>query len=63
MFDLCKLKFELSKDFDMKDLGEARKILGIKIERDKKGEKLWLSQGSYVEKVFERFEMNKSKPI
>lgn len=32
MSELSKLKSELSKEFDMKDLGEARKILGIKIK-------------------------------
>ena len=63
MFELNKLKSELSKEFDMKDLREDRKIIGIEIKRYKKNKKLWLSQGSYVEKVIDRFEMDKSKPI
>ena len=34
-----KLKVLLSCEFEMKDLGEARRILGMKIERDRvKGE-------------------------
>jgi len=42
-----KLKKELSKSFDMKDLGPAQLILGMKITRDRKAKKLWLSQEKY----------------
>lgn len=38
-----ELKRELSKFFAMKDLGSAKHILGMKISRDRKNEKLWLS--------------------
>ena len=38
-----KLKIELSKTFDMKDLGSAKRILGMEILRDRKACKLWLS--------------------
>ena len=38
-----KLKRELSKSFAMKDLGPAKQILGMKIVRDRKKKKLWLS--------------------
>ena len=34
---------ELSKTFDMKDLGSAKRILGMEILRDRKARKLWLS--------------------
>ena len=34
------LKEELNKSFAMKDLGPAKQILGIKITRDRKNEKL-----------------------
>ena len=33
----------LKKTFDMKDLGNAKRILGMEILRDKKAGKLWLS--------------------
>ena len=33
--EICKLKARLSKDFEMKDLGEAKKILGMEIARDR----------------------------
>ena len=37
------LKEELSKSLAMKDLGSTKQILGMKITRDRKKEKLWLS--------------------
>ena len=44
--DSCKidkLRRELSKSFAMKDLGSAKQTLGMKICRDRKNRKLWLS--------------------
>ena len=58
-----KLKMELSKKFDMKDLGSAKCILGMEILRDRKAEKLWLSQKRYIERMLERFNMKNSKPV
>jgi len=58
-----RLKEELSKSFAMKDLGPARQILGMKISRDRKNGRLWLSQESYIEKVLDRFNMSKAKPV
>ncbi|CAN1285750.1 Retrovirus-related Pol polyprotein from transposon TNT 1-94, partial [Linum perenne] len=34
--EIDKLKVQLSKEFEMKDLGEAKKILGMEIKRDRK---------------------------
>ena len=48
---------ELSKTFDMKDLGSAKHILGVEILRDKKADKLWLSPERYIEWMLERFNM------
>jgi len=42
--EIDRLKAQLSKEFEMKDLGEAKKILGMEINRDKERAKLWLSQ-------------------
>lgn len=39
-----KLKSMLGKKFDMKDLGLAKKILGMEIHNDKRSRRLWLSQ-------------------
>ena len=50
-----KLKEELSKSFDMKDLGPANQILGVQLVRDRKSKKLWLPQERYVQRVLEKF--------
>ena len=54
-----KLKAQLKKKFDMTDLREAKKILGIKITRDRGSDRLWLSQENYILKVLKRFNMTK----
>ena len=56
-----KLKMELSKTFNMKDL--AKHILGMDILRDKKAAKLWWSPERYIEWMLERFNMKNSKPV
>ena len=63
MFEINRLKAQLARTFDMKDLGVANQILGMQIHRDRKNGKLWLSQKKYVEKILQRFGMNKVKPI
>ncbi|KAK3039791.1 hypothetical protein RJ639_027104 [Escallonia herrerae] len=60
---ILHLKKLLSREFDMKDLGSAKKILGMEIHRDRKAGKLWVTQKSYVEKVLERFSMLNAKPV
>ena len=45
----------------MKDLGEARYVLGIQIIRDRNKKLLALSQASYIDKVLARFSMQNSK--
>ena len=47
----------------MKDLGTAKQILGMRISRDRRQKKLWLSQEVYVEKAVKRFNMDNAKPL
>ena len=47
----------------MKDLGVAKKILRMEINRDRVLGRLWLSQHSYVKRVLEKFNMDNAKPI
>ena len=47
----------------MKDLGAAKKILGMKITRDRKSGLLFLSQQNYVKKVLQRFNMQDAKAV
>lgn len=49
------MKDLLKVEFDMKDLGGAKKILGIEISRFKDKRILVLSQKSYLDKVLKRF--------
>ena len=44
MEDIEELKRSLSAEFEMKDLGAARKILGVEIYRDRTKKKLFFSQ-------------------
>ena len=54
------VKVWLSIQFDMKDLGEASHILGIKLMRDRQKGMLDLSQAAYIDQVLIRFSMQDS---
>ena len=56
------MKQFLSKNFDMKDKGEASYVIGIKIHRDRSRGILGLSQETYINKVLERFRMKDCSP-
>ena len=61
--DLKKVKvtkFLFSNKFDMKDVGEADVISGIKISRDKNN--IMLFQLHYVEKILNKFNQNDCVP-
>jgi hypothetical protein len=58
-----ELKAQLAREFDMKDLGPANKILGMQIHRDRSKRKIWLSQKNYLKKILRRFNMQDCKPI
>ena len=53
----------LSFNFEMKDMGEADYILGVKILRDRSKKLLGLSKQTYIKKVLEHFQMHNRKPI
>ena len=57
------VKAKLQKEFEMKELGNARRILGMEIERDKKNETLFLSQKSYIQKILQRYNMFDSRSM
>ena len=44
-----KLKEEMSKSFDMKNLGPTCQISHMQVRNDRNGKKLKLSQDKYVE--------------
>ena len=55
--DIRRVKTQLSREFEMKDLGAENKILVMEILRDRQTGKLYLSQKGYIEKVLNRFNM------
>ncbi|KAL9293532.1 putative RNA-directed DNA polymerase [Arabidopsis thaliana] len=70
MCDIQRLKDLLSAEFEIKDLGAAKKILGaakkilgMEILRDRNQNKLFLSQKGYIQKVLNRFGMLSAKPV
>ncbi|KAL0553776.1 hypothetical protein IC582_007680 [Cucumis melo] len=56
---LCQTKEFLFKNFEMKDMGEASYVIGIEIFRDRTHGLLGLSQKAYINKVLEKFKMDK----
>jgi hypothetical protein len=60
---ISDFKSQLSAQFEMKDLGAARYILGMEISRDRSNRKLWLSQSKYVKSVLDRFSMADCRPL
>ena len=48
-----ELKVQLSNEFEMKDLGEAKRILGMEIGRDKKNGRICLTRMAYLKKVLQ----------
>lgn len=54
---LCEVKQFLLNNFDMKDLGEASYVIGIKIHKERTRGILGLSQETYINKVLDRFWM------
>ena len=62
MREINNLNTRLSASFEMKDLGPAKQILGMKISRDRSAGTLNLSQELYIEKVLSRFRVNDAKP-
>ncbi|KAH9687674.1 hypothetical protein KPL70_014852 [Citrus sinensis] len=61
--EIDKLKVLLNSEFEMKDLGYARKILGMEIRRNRSKGIMFLSQEKYLRKVLETFDMSKAKPV
>jgi len=51
----------LSSNFEMKDMGEASYVLGVKIIRDCTKRILGLTQETYFKKMLERYHMQDSK--
>ena len=51
----------LSSNFEMKDMGEANYILGVKIVRDHAKRLLGLSQDTYIKRMLKCYHMQDNK--
>ena len=59
-----QIEGSIEQGVKMKDLGEAKKILGMEIARDRQRGTLFLTQKQYLKKVLQRFSMSeKTKPV
>ena len=56
-------KFCLGSKFEMKDMGPANYVLGIRISRDRDSKLIYLDQENYLEKVLKRFKMEDCRPV
>ena len=63
MDEMATLQSKLNYTFDMKDLGNANCILGMRIMRDRQKRLLYLSQTEYIDKVLKRFNMEGGKTV
>ena len=63
MEEIIRLKEQLGSAFEMKNLGAAKRILGLEISRDRPNRKLFLSQKEFAGKVIRRFGMEKAKIV
>ncbi|KAL8106789.1 hypothetical protein AgCh_023527 [Apium graveolens] len=55
MREINRLKRQMFEEFEMKDMGAAKQILGMSIIRDRTESTLKLSQEKYVEKLLQKF--------
>ena len=58
---LMDLKQKLRQQFEMKDLGESKILLGMDISRDLEAGTLSISQSRYAQKIIERFGMGSAR--
>ena len=61
MREINRLKRQMSEEFEMKDMGAAKQILGMSIIRDRSEGTLKLSQEKYIGKLLEKFSIQDAK--
>ncbi|KAK3033577.1 hypothetical protein RJ639_032425 [Escallonia herrerae] len=63
MSDIKGLKEQLKREFEMKDLGVVKRILGMEIQRDRPAGILYLSQKKYIERTIVTLSTTKAEYI
>jgi hypothetical protein len=59
---IAEFKKQLSKIFQMNDLGPVTYFLGVRIIRDRKNRTIQLIQDAYIRKIIGRYKLEDSKP-
>lgn len=57
------LKNDLSSEFEMKDMGDVKRVLGIDIIGDRNQGTIFMTQQRYLEKVLSRYGMSSAKSV
>ncbi len=60
---LEEIKSRLSKVFKVKDLGEPKVFLGMKMTRDRETRTMTITQEEYIEKILQRFNLENCNPV
>jgi Reverse transcriptase (RNA-dependent DNA polymerase) len=60
---ITDMKAELRKHFTITDLGEAKQIVGLELDRDMEAGTLKIKQTLYIKKILEKFGMTDSHPV
>ncbi len=58
-----RVKTELTSAFSMSDIGPISFYLGLRIDRDRERRTIKLSQPAYIEKVLEKFHLDKANSV
>ena len=59
---LQEIKGDFSKKFDIKDLGELKYFLGMKVVQDKGNNYIWIGQPAYTKNLLKSYGMQDSNP-
>ncbi len=63
MSQIEEFKARISQEFQMKDPGEIKHALGIKVDYQREKGVMYLSQEEFAEAILERFSMHESSPV
>ena len=61
--ELDELKKLLADMLDIRDCGELKWFLGIRILRDRQQQKIWLSQDGYIDRIVNRFGLERRPAV
>jgi hypothetical protein len=53
--DFLDFKAKLMAAYEMRDMGELKWFLGIRVMRDRLRRRIWLSQDSYIQKIYAQY--------